>query len=915
MRPGEMFPRTSTREIQAGERWGSAQSIGQERVEGPQPRSSVPAPGPLRPWPPYYASAIEGNYGFILRFLFGILFRRIRFLPDQVNRIRELSTQGSVVYVLKARSDLESLLYHYQSRLHGLPVPVFACDSDMSLFHTPGFFLRAQRSRISGWGGHRGRRGPYETGYIKGLVRSGYPIILYLQDMEAFTRRFLRLGVDPFVEVLEAQREHWDPVFMVPQMIIWDRSLERAYPRLDEVILGPRSNPSGLRVLFNFLRFYRRDSCIAQADPLDLRAFLDAHPEQTIQEAALRLREELLGRLQEQRRLVVGPVALSRQEVMERVLFDEKVQEAIARRARRKGKPVEAIRKEAYRLVGEIAADLDPLFVRLWDRIMSWALGNLYDGLEVDREGLAKVRQAALRSNIVLVPCHKSHMDYLILAYVFYHNNLFPPLIAAGLNLAFWPMGFIFRKSGAFFIRRDFRGSTLYPVIFTRYLHLLLKEGYPLEFFIEGGRSRSGKLILPKLGFLSLLIEGYRAGACEDISFVPVAISYERVMEESAYLKEVEGEEKPKESFWEMVRSRHAIRRRYGKIWISFNEPLSLKGYLSRTLENPSSQIRYTRHNIPSYLASDLARQINQVTVVVPTALTAAAILSSSRRGFTYAEVLRCATLFYALLHDEGARLSSSLSHVELLPKAVRETLELFQRERLIQRVGVGREAGDEEHEDSIYEIQDRNRRALDYHKNSILHHFIPGAFVSVSLLSGGSTAVSMDRLLEDVSFLKDFFQQEFVFPPDEDLEPRTRRTLERMMARNLVRSVNGGFSVPSGRRQELLFLARLLQSYFESYFVVGSSLKAIANRRLSQRMFMWRVRFTGYRFYQTGKIQLPESLSHVNYANAIQYLVDQKIILRQVDKSFIEGVYYSLNRERRKIHWRRLKGFLRVYT
>lgn len=915
MRSGEMPVRTSTRQDSAPGEWGPSLKQGQ----GMAPRSPSHDPRPVSqspmPWPPHYSSAMEGNYGPILRLLFGAFFKRIRPLSDQVRRVQELSRQGTIVYVLKARSNLESLLYHYQSRLHGLPVPVFACDSDMSLFQSIGFFLRAQRSRITAVRGGLRRRGPYETGYIRELVRSGHPIILYLQDMEAFTRRFLRLGLDPFLEVLEAQRQHRDRIFMIPQMVIWDRSLERRYPRLDEILFGSRSNPSRLRVLFNFLRFYRRDSCITQAEPLDLKEFLDANAEKGPQEVALRLREELLRRLQEQRRLVVGPVALSRQEVMERVLFDEKVQEAIGRRAKRRGRPVEAVRKEAYHILSEIAADLDPFFVRLWDRVMNWALRNLYDGLEVDQEGLGKVRQAALRSNIVLVPCHKSHMDYLILAYVFYHNNLFPPLIAAGLNLAFWPMGFIFRKSGAFFIRRDFRGSTLYPAMFTRYLHLLLREGYPLEFFIEGGRSRSGKLTLPKLGFLSLLIEGYRGGACEDISFVPVAISYERVMEEGAYLREVEGEEKPRESFWGMVRSRKAIHKRYGKIYIVFNEPVSLKGYLARTLENPSSPIRYTRHNISQYLASDLARQINQVTVVVPTALAASAILSSSKRGFTYGEVLRCAILFYAFLQDEGARLSSSLSRAENVPMTLRETLELLQKERLIHRVRVGREADDEDREDSIFEVQERNRRALDYHKNSILHYFIPGAFVSVSLLSAGSSVVSMERLLDDVSFLKDFFQQEFVFPHEEDLEARTRQTLERMMARNLVRGVNGGFSVPSGRRQDLLLLARLLQSYFESYFVVGSSLKAIASRRLSQRIFMWRVRFTGYRFYQTGKIQLPESLSHVNYANAIQYLVDQKIIMRQVDKSFVEGVYFSLNRERRKIHWRRLKSFLRVYT
>jgi glycerol-3-phosphate O-acyltransferase len=164
------------------------------------------------------------------------------------------------------------------------------------------------------------------------------------------------------------------------------------------------------------------------------------------------------------------------------------------------------------------------------------------------------------------------------------------------------------------------------------------------------------------------------------------------------------------------------------------------------------------------------------------------------------------------------------------------------------------------------------------------------------------------------VEFLRDFFRQEFVFLPEEDLAERVRRTLAGMVSRNLVGEIPGGYSVPTGRRQDLLFFARLIQSYFESYYVVGSTLKHISRRRLSQRVFMWRVRLTGHRFLQTRKIQLPESLSQVNYANAMDHLIQQKTILRQVDKAIREEVYLSLNRERRPIHWRRLKKFLRVY-
>lgn len=890
--------------------------MSQQPVPIPDPQSTISDPQPViaKSIPPYYASIIEGRYGLPLRLFFKILFSRIRLLPFHVLQVQDLAQKGTVVYVLKSRSGLECLLYHDQARRNGLPVPVFACDSNMTLFHSLGFFLRSQITRFSR--GMRGRsfRDPFRNGYVQQLIRAGRPVIMFLQDEEAFTRRFLRSGRDPLLHVLEVQKQQGRPIFMVPQMVIWERGQERKHSRLDELILGKRSNPPGLRVLLNFFKFYRKDPYISQAEPLEVKAFLNERPGMPVQELALDLRKELLERLRKERRLATGPVALSRQEIMERVLFDERVQQAIERRIKRKGKPEKAVRKEAYRLIREIAADLDPILIRFWDWVVTWALRNLYEGLEVDREGLERVRQEAHRSNLVLVPCHKSHMDYMILAYVLYRHYLFPPLIAAGLNLAFWPMGFLFRRSGAFFIRREFRGSVLYPAVFNRYLRVLLEEGYPLEFFIEGGRSRSGKMIPPKMGFLSMLIDGWRAGACKDISFVPVAISYERILEEGAYLKEVEGKEKAKESFWELLKSRHVIRKRYGKIYVTFNEPVSLKAFMSRTLGNPDSAIRYTRHNVPYYLAYEIGHKINEVVVVVPIALTAAAILCSpSTRGFTQRGAMNLAQLFYRVLQDEGARFSSSLSEEIQIPKILKETLEFLQKDRLLQGVSAEQEEGEEEDE-TLYEIHSRNRRRLDYYKNSILHYLLPYAFSSASLLAAKVSAVPLERFTEDAAFLRDLFGQEFVFLPEEDLEGRILLTLDRMSALNLVRPVPGGFALPPGRRQDLLGFARLIQSYFESYFIVGSSLKHISKRRLSQRRLLWRVRFTGHRLYQTGKIRLPESLSHVNYTNAIQHLVDQKIIIRQVDKTFREGTYFSLTQERRKIHWRKIKTFLQIY-
>lgn len=854
-----------------------------------------------------HRSYLEGNYGPLLRILMRVLFSRVQPVGDQLDRIRELGRLGSVIYVLRSRSDLESLLCHYQCKRSGLPVPVLACDSTLTLFQSLGFFWKRVKARVSQRTEARDKRP------IKELVRRGLPLVLYLEDMGAFERRFVRRDLDPFVEVLEAYQESGCRIFLVPQMVIWDRARERKGHLLDEIVLGSRANPSDLRVLINFLRFYRKDSHIFHAEPLEVGEYLRLHSPGRSETAAALLRKELLERLERERRLVTGPVVRSRQELLERVLTDERVQQAIQRRSRKQGRSLESVRREAYKLLKEIAADYDPVFLRFWDWVMGWTVKHLFDGLEVDQDGLKKVREAARKANLVVVPCHKSHMDYMIMGYVFYRNYVYPPLTAAGVNLAFWPMGFLFRKSGAFFIRRDFRGSVLYPVIFSRYLQTILSEGYPIEFFIEGGRSRSGKMVLPKPGFLSMLLEGQRAGACKDIAFIPVAISYERVMEEGAYLRELEGGEKRKESLWEVLRSREVIRKKWGRIWVSFDDPIYLSEFLGRTLNKEGGKTKYTKQNIPDHLGYEIAHRINKVMTVVPTAFVASAALASGLRGFCLQDIQRMGRLMYWVLRREGARLAASMQDANKVDRLVWETLEFFHKEGICRRVGGVLEDGDLDTEIQ-FELEDRNRRQLDYYKNAILHHFLPYSFVAAAVLCAGRSISSRDEILDEVDFLRRFFKQEFVFLPEEDLSVRIEKTLDGMIEYGLLWRSGEGYSAPAGRRRELLGLARLVQGYFESYFIVGCSLRYLGRKRLSQRVFLWRVRLNGRRLYRNGRVRVPEALSEVNYLNAIEFLVHEKILIRQVEGTRREGTYYTLSSERRPIHWGRLKKYMRIY-
>src|SRR5690606_28085461 len=156
-------------------------------------------------------------------------------------------------------------------------------------------------------------------------------------------------------------------------------------------------------------------------------------------------------------------------------------------------------------------------------------------------------------------------------------NGLVPPHIAAGKNLNFFPVGRIFRRAGAFFIRRSFKDNKGYTLAFREYLKKLVQEGYWIEFFLEGGRSRTGKMLTPKFGMLKVIVDAIKSGAAPDLHFVPVYVGYEQVIEEKAFSRELGGAEKKKENLGALISATKVLWAKYGRLYVSFGEPISCR--------------------------------------------------------------------------------------------------------------------------------------------------------------------------------------------------------------------------------------------------------------------------------------------------------------------------------------------------
>ena len=338
----------------------------------------------------------------------------------------------------------------------------------------------------------------------------------------------------------------------MPLTLVWGSPAVRAARSrrgIVDLIFGEREAPGRVRAMYTFFSDYK-DSQVLVGEPLELPKFLAEEEGASDDVLARRLRWQLGGRIESEVRVVLGPPRKTVQRIQEEVLRSRRLVAEAKEIERAEKLTPQQIEKRARAALREIAADPKPWMFGFAQPIMSWVFRKIFDGIDVDVQGLEKVRAAARKGPLVIVPSHKSHIDYLVLSYVFLTHDLVPPLVAAGANLSFWPLGFFFRRGGAFFLRRTFKGDKLYGAVFRAYVRKMLRESFNIEFFIEGGRSRTGKLLAPKLGLLGMVVEAALdddGAHARKAQLVPISIGYEKVIEEKSYAKEAAGGEKKKE--------------------------------------------------------------------------------------------------------------------------------------------------------------------------------------------------------------------------------------------------------------------------------------------------------------------------------------------------------------------------------
>ncbi|MEZ8045495.1 glycerol-3-phosphate 1-O-acyltransferase PlsB [Vibrio sp. 10N.237.312.C02] len=506
-----------------------------------------------------------------------------------------------------------------------------------------------------------------------------------------------------------------------------------------------------------------------------------------------------------------GPNLPSRQALFDRLLKSEAIKKAIEDEAESKNISIEKASKEAQDIMDEIAANFSYSLIKRGEKILGWLWNKLYQGLHISNA--STVRKLAQDGHeIVYVPCHRSHMDYLLLSYVLYHEGMVPPHIAAGINLNFFPAGPIFRHGGAFFIRRSFKGNKLYSTIFREYLAELFAKGYSVEYFSEGGRSRTGRLLQAKTGMLAMTIQAMLRGMNRPVTLVPVYIGYEHVMEVATYAKELRGKRKEKENASLVIRTIRKLRN-FGKGYVNFGEPIQLNQYLNEHAPEWTKDIDPMGTSKPQWmnpvvkdLATKMMTHINDAAATNALTLCATALLASRQRALSRDSLVSQINCYLSLLKNVP------YSDTFTVPKDSAEDL-VKHAESLNKFLIESDTMGD------IISLDRHQSILMTYYRNNIIHLFaLPSLIAQMTIRQHG---LSIDAIQENVAAIYPFLKKELFLSYDEDqLESVVANIIDELVGQGMLVVSNNQVTINQSNSQALMLLGRTISETLQRYSI-----------------------------------------------------------------------------------------------
>ena len=572
------------------------------------------------------------------------------------------------------------------------------------------------------------------------------------------------------------------------------------------------------------------------------------------------------------RTAVIGPDISHRRNLVKGLVHAPLVRQAISEEAERGKTPAAKAEAQALRYGNEIASDYTYTAIRFLEVVLSWFWNKIYDGIKINH--IEQVQGIAPGHEVIYVPCHRSHIDYLLLSYLLFRNGLTPPHIAAGINLNMPVIGGLLRRGGAFFMRRTFKGNPLYTAVFNEYLHTLFTKGFPVAYFVEGGRSRTGRMLQPRTGMLAITLRSFLRSSRTPIVFVPVYIGYERVLEGRTYLGELRGASKKKESIFDIFKVIGALRQRFGQVSVNFGEPIRLAGFLDQQQpgwreQELGPQFRPAWLNqATSRLGETVARRMNEAAAVNPVNLMALALLSTSRMALDESALTRVLDLYLALLRK--------------VPYSPHATLPEGDALGLIGHVrGMGLVAEQQDALGRILYLDEANAVLMTYYRNNILHIFaLPGLLAS---FFQSSSRISRELIGQYTHALYPYLQAElFLRWEPEELDEVIDQWLQALVEQGLLRLENGVYlrPAPSSRQFVLLtLLARTITQTLQRFYMATALLLNSGQHSLSAEELEDLCVMMAQRLSILHGLNAPEFFDKSLFRHFIQTLVRQGVL------------------------------------
>lgn len=670
-----------------------------------------------------------------------------------------------------------------------------------------------------------------------------------------------------WIDLIREQKD--EDIQIVPVVVYWGRSPEKERSFLKIWLQSSGTLGGRLSTMFAIL-LNGRETAIRFSTPISLRQLIDEGKDTEL--TARKLSRVLRVHFRQVNATVLGPDLSHRSTLVHQIPRKPLVLEAIEEEMKTNNISRKKANALALKYADEIAANMTHGAIRFLDVVLTWVWNKIYNGVNV--YNIERLQNANKDNEIIYVPCHRSHIDYLLLSYVLYHNGLQVPHIAAGINLNMPVVGPILRRGGAFFMRRTFKGNKLYAAVFDEYLHSVFSQGYSTEYFVEGGRSRTGRTLNPKAGMLAMTLRSYLRDSRKPIIFMPVYVGYEKVFESSSYQGELKGKKKKKEGLGSLVNSLRSMKRSFGKVRVTFGDPINFDDFLNKEQANWKEE-RSENNFKPDWtprvvnkLALEVATQINNAASVNPINLVATGLLATPHLAMD-AQLL-------ANQLDDYKRLLQSLPYTNLVEIPEGEGKDWISYAENMGLVSIVKHSLGE-----IIQADDHQAVSLSYYRNNIFHIFAMPSLLTSLFVNNRSHELEEIQTL--CKFLYPFFKAELFLRWDiDELHEVIDTWLEALVGLGLLERQGNTFSRPAANSNEYVKLAGFAQVAMqtqERYFLTLSLLNKIGSGHTTAKELEEQSSVLASRISVLHGISAPEFFDKNLFRTLIEQLLSQGLL------------------------------------